>query len=238
MYRHRIYLSSMTIGHLIEFAKRFPHIKLNVLLSYALLDNNINGFLKIHRGLIQGLILDSGVFSLKALALKMTPDELFLKFRTYCSYSHKSWGLVFNFDRYFRLDSYDKNLAYQIDLEKAGIPVVPVIHNIYNNDVDKIIARGLPEHRTVAIGQCTGRTTLKNIRPAVMKLYDAGAQVHFFGSSEFRVMAQLPITSCDSTSWCKYVGLGIVLYWNPKKSGFDKTDLPAKSPLKQLVATA
>lgn len=220
----RIYQSSMTMRQLREFAKRNPGIKPNILLSYALLANDFPHFLRNERSLYRSLILDSGVFSLQKPGSKQTPEELYPKFKTFAQYSTATWDLIFNFDLHFGLDSYDKNLEFQIDLEQAGIPVVPVIHNIYNDDADKILARGLPEHKTVAIGQCAGRTTLKNVKPVVMKLHNAGAKIHFFGSSEYRLMAKLPIWSCDSTSWAKYPGLGIVLYWNQKRDRFDKTD--------------
>ena len=154
----------------------------------------------------------------------MKANMLFKKYLTYCTHSHGKWDLVFNFDADFGLNSYNQNLSCQIQLEAAGVEPVPVIHNIYNDDTDKVTARGLASHKAVAIGQCTGRTSMRNIRPVVEKLHGAGAKVHFFGSSEFRLMAQLPIATCDSTSWCKYPSMGIVLYWNPKKTGFDKTD--------------
>jgi len=224
MYRHRIYLSSMSLRHLEEFAKRFPSIKPNVLLSYALLDSDLVAFTDTHRHLMESLILDSGVYSLNNPTNRLNQGTLFSKYLTYCTYSHSKWDLVFNFDAHFGLNSYNGNLVYQVQLEAAGIQPVPVVHNIYNDDADKVIARGLANHKAVAIGQCSGRTSMKNIRPMVEKLHYAGARVHFFGSSEFRLMAQLPISCCDSTSWCKYPSMGIVLYWNPKKNSFDKTD--------------
>jgi len=219
-----IYQSSMTIRHLREFAKRHPTVKPNVLLSYALLASDLPLFLRKDRSLYRSLILDSGVFSLQKPGARQTPEELYPKFKTFAQYNTSAWDLIFNFDLHFGLDSYDQNLEYQIDLEQAGIPVVPVIHNIFNDDADKIISRGLPVHNTVAIGQCDGRTVLKNVKPVVMKLYHAGAKIHFFGSSEYRLMAKLPIWSCDSSSWAKYPSLGIVLFWNPRHRRFDKTD--------------
>lgn len=209
---------------LLEFCHRAPSIKPNVLLSYALLDNDLPHFIGKFRSLMNSLILDSGVFSIQKEGSRFTADELFLQFKTFAAYSDGNFDLIFNFDRHFGLDSYDANLEYQLDLEAAGIPVVPVVHNIYHGDVEKIIARGLPAHKTVAIGQCEGRTVLDNVRPAVMALYDAGARIHFFGSNEFNIMANLPIWSCDATSWSQYTGYGVVLYWNSKSNKLDKTE--------------
>ena len=137
----RIYQSSMTIRHLREFAKRHPNLMPNILLSYALLANDLPHFLRRDRSLYRSIILDSGVFSLQKPGARQTPEELYPKFKTFTQYNPGAWDLIFNFDLHFGLDSYDKNLEYQIDLEQAGIPVVPVIHNIYNDDADKIIAR-------------------------------------------------------------------------------------------------
>lgn len=54
----------MSLRHLEEFAKRCPSMKPNVLLSYALLDSDLEAFMDTHRHLIDGLILDSGVYTL------------------------------------------------------------------------------------------------------------------------------------------------------------------------------
>ena len=233
----RNYLSSMILCVLLEFSRRAPSVRPNVLLSYALLDNDFPHFIGKFRSLMRSLILDSGVFSIQKDGSKFSADELLQQFKTFTAYSVGNFDLIFNFDRHFGLDSYDANLEYQIELEAAGIPVVPVVHNIYHGDVEKIIARGLPAHKTVAIGQCEGRTVLDNVRPAVMALYDAGARIHFFGSNELNIMANLPIWSCDATSWSQYTGYGIVLYWNPKSDKFDKAEkihfpkfLDAKTP--------
>jgi len=220
----RIYQSSMLIRNLRRFCNLRPDVKLNILLSYALLSNDLPHFLRRDRSLCKSLILDSGVFSLQKFGTQQVKEKFYQKFKTFARYNSAAWDLIFNFDLYFGLDSYNKNLEYQLDMEKAGIQVVPVLHNIYNDDADKILDRGLPGHKTIAIGQCDGRTVLKNVRPVVMKLYKAGAKIHFFGSSEFRLMAKLPIWSCDSSSWAKYPSIGLVLFWNPKRRGFDKTD--------------
>jgi len=214
----------MILFVLLEFCRRAPSVRPNVLLSYALLDNNFQHFIGKFRGLMRSLILDSGVFSIQKEGSRFSADELLPQFKTFAAYSVDNFDLIFNFDRHFGLDSYDANLEYQIELEAAGIPVVPVVHNIYHGDVEKIIARGLPAHKTVAIGQCEGRTVLNKVRPAVMALYEAGARIHFFGSNEFNLIANLPIWSCDATSWSQYAGYGLVLYWNPKSDKFDKTE--------------
>lgn len=220
----RIYNAGMTLRALTEFGARHPYYKPNVLLSYPLLPNNFRSFTHRDRHLIGSLILDNGAFSANSPNSKLSPEELYLQFKTFCKYNSTPWDLIFSFDRMFGLNGYETNLQYQIEFEQMGIPVVPVVHNIYNDEVDKILDRGLPPHKVVAIGQCDGRQVYKNIETPVMKLYNAGAKIHFFGAILYNLFSKLPLWSCDATSWTKYPSMGLVLYWNPQKKNFNKTD--------------
>ena len=214
----------MTITALLEFSKRHPQHKPDILVSYLSLKDTHKSFTKTHRHLIGGLILDNSAFGANQENSTIDPDELYADFKTYCEYSAPSWDFVFSFDKNFGLNGYEENLEYQKELEGLGIKVAPVLHNIFNNDVDKIISRGIPAHKVVAIGQCDGREIYNNIKDPVKKLSAAGAKVHFFGAINFELFCQLPIHTCDASSWSQYPAYGIVLYWNPKKPGVNKTD--------------
>lgn len=220
----KIFNAGMTLPALMGFCQRYPHHKPDVLLSYPLLPTIPRLFTHKHRHLIGGLFLDNGAFGANQPDSTLDADELYAKFKTYCEYSGKDWDLVFSFDRNFGLNGYAENMEYQKELEQLGIPVVTTLHNIYNDDVNKIIARGLPEHKVVAIGQCDGREIYANIKDPVMKIYNAGGKVHFFGAINFDLFCRLPIYTCDASSWSKYPAYGFVLYWNPKREKLNKTD--------------
>jgi|GEM_PF-1275328 len=220
----KIFNAGMTIPALMGFCQRYPHHKPDVLLSYPLLPPNPKVFTHKHRRLIGKLFLDNGAFGANQPNSTIDANELYTEFLTYCEYSGKDWDIIFSFDRNFGLNGYAENLKYQEELEQLGIPVVTTLHNIYNDDVEKIIARGLPEHKVVAIGQCDGREIYANIKAPVMKIYNAGGKVHFFGAINFDLFCRLPIYTCDASSWSQYPAYGIVSYWNPKNPGENKTD--------------
>ena len=62
-------------------------------------------------------------------------------------------------------------------LEKAGLKVVPVVHNYKGFEIDYYIDQGYP---IVALGSSPHKK-LKNIKPAAEKLFNAGVRVHLLG---------------------------------------------------------
>ena len=48
-------------------------------------------------------------------------------------------------------------------------------------------------------------------------------KIHWFGGSRFEWLCQLPIASCDTTSWAAMGKYGHINYWNPELSEFNKT---------------
>jgi hypothetical protein len=201
-----------------------PARKINVLMTMARMPANVGFFLNKGKGVINSLALDSGVFSLQKSQINKTADELFTALCAFAALNKEKFDLVFNFDLEFGLESFDINMEYLVEMESEGIPAIPVVHNIYNDEVEQLIDLG---HKVIAIGQCRGRTQLANLEKPVRKMHEAGVRVHLFGSTSYRLLADLPIWSCDSSSWVQYAKYGIVQFWNPAKDvqpGEDHTD--------------
>jgi hypothetical protein len=130
------------------------------------------------------------------------------------------FDFYFNFDSNFTDEGFGANLSNQIYLEKAGLHPVPVIHDIYGNEIPYYIERKYP---LVALGS-SQITDIYSLEMIVDRLQRAGIQIHLFGNSTFEFLFSLPIFSCDSTAWVKTGAFGSIKYWNPKKEGRDKTD--------------
>ena len=105
-------------------------------------------------------------------------------------------------------------------LEEEGLKPVPVIHDIGGHEIDHYIER---EYPIVAIGssQITDLDSLMNV---VDRFDGTGIKLHLFGNSSFDLLAKAPLFSCDTTNWAIKGSFGDVLYWNPQKRGFNKTD--------------
>lgn len=219
----RLHIASPTSDVLSTFWKIWPGRILNILLTIARMPSDLGFFLHQCRHLIRSLALDSGAYSLGSVSLNMTEEQLFLRLCAVAGLNLKNFNLIFNYDVDFGLMGLDANMANIVSMESRGIPAIPVIHNIYNRETDFFINRG---HKVVAIGQCRGRTKLANLEKPVMKLHENGVLIHFFGGTSFSLLSQLPIWSCDSSSWTQHAKYGVVLFWNPEKAapGVDATD--------------
>lgn len=216
----KIYLASLSLDILLKYHKLYPQKKLNVLRSFGVPSRENEGFLKTHRQKIDSLILDSGTYTLNN---RRSKDGIIVSLEGYKKYAlafGHYFDFIFNFDSNFTEDGFETNIDNQRRLEEAGLHPVPVVHDIYGDEVDYYIEKKYP---LVAIGsfQITGIDSLQMV---VEKLHRAGIQIHLFGNTNFEFLSLLPIHSCDSTSWAKTAGFGEIKYWNPKKQGMNKTD--------------
>lgn len=130
------------------------------------------------------------------------------------------FDFYFNFDSNFTDEGFGANLSNQIHLEEAGLHPVPVIHDIYGDEIPYYIDKKYP---LVALGS-SQITDIYSLEMIVDKLQRAGIQIHLFGNTTFEFLSSLPIYSCDSTAWVKTGAFGEIKYWNPKKGGRNKTD--------------
>jgi hypothetical protein len=130
----------------------------------------------------------------------------------------------FNFDTDFSEQGFDHNIANQIRMERAGLKPVPVIHNFFNDEIEYYLDSG--KYDWLALGSSQS-TKFDDIRYAVDKIKKWGnpnIKIHWFGGSKFDWLCQLPIASCDTTSWAQTGMYGYVYFWNPENPDFNKTD--------------
>jgi len=217
----RLYHASLSLKVVKWYSKRFPDRKLNVLRSYGLLDRDSYPFCTGWRDKINSLILDSGTWTLnntttQALRKRLTVDN----YKNYLSGVESCFDFYFNFDSDFSDNGYATNLANLKELEKAGYHPVPVIHDIYGNEIDYYIKAG---YKRVALGSAQIKS-IDSLEAAMEKLIKADIKVHLFGNTSFKFLTSFPLDSCDSTAWANKRSYGYINYWNPKKQGIYKND--------------
>jgi len=202
----RIYLAGLTQSALLAYHYKFPDKKPNVLLSYSRMDGQTHLLLVTHRQKLGGMILDSGAYTLWNSSKVKDPA---LTLHRYCAYAvatHHLFDFLFNFDTDFSEDGFAHNLANQVTLEKAGLKPVPVVHDIYGEEIPFYISKKYP---IIALGsvQMTGEGELKY---ACNRLKGASAKIHLFGNTGFDFLGSYPIWSCDSSTWQQEAGRGYV----------------------------
>ncbi len=218
----RLYHASLNLEVVKWYSKRFPDRKLNVLRSYGLLDKESYIFCCTEwRDKINSLILDSGTWTLnnttnQALRKRLTVDD----YKNYLSKVANKCDFYFNFDSDFSDNGSAINLENLRDLEKAGYHPVPVIHDIFGNEIDYYIKAG---YKRVALGSAQIKS-IDSLKAAMEKLTEADVKVHLFGNTRFDFLTSFPIDSCDSTAWANKGSYGFINYWNPKKQGIYRND--------------
>lgn len=226
----KIFQSSLSISVIKKLHEINPALKPNVLITFYGLDRPMD-YTKTYRSMINGLILDCGAFSLNSK--KLSPeahaiecDKLFRQYRDYTQLTQNDYDFLFSFDDDFTPNGFDHNLERLMELEAAGINVVPVVHNLHNHEIDFFIdAR--PKYPIVAIGQCKDdhRDNLKVLFKAVDPFYRKGIRVHLFGMTTPSLISHVPAYSCDSKTWLDYAGRGRALYYDHESGLLNKQKL-------------
>jgi len=219
-----IYLVDVTSKALLEYNKLQPLELPNLLFSFARLSRNVGNVIFKYRSLIGGVILDSGTFTLVENPRKFSRSINLRAYRAYLQHVGHCFNFYFNFDEDYSRNGFDVNLRNQLDLEKAGLNPVPVVHDCNGDEISYYIANK-HKYPIVAIGS----GELENANVAVLKrivdrLYSNGVKVHFLGCTRFEKLAKLPVFSADSSTWKHSGSKGPLLYWNPHKHSFDKKD--------------
>jgi hypothetical protein len=218
----KIYHAELPTEVLDAYRKLHPDKKLYALISYGCRDRHSRSLLSTHRGKINGLILDSGAFTLNNNPVKNAERVAFDGYLAYLKIRAEDFDFYFNFDADFSKTGFETNFGYQLDLEYAGLKPVPVVHDCYGDEIKTYIDRG---HKRIAIG--SGELMyagLDELHHIVEPLYRRGIKVHFLGCTEYKKLAYLPVSSADSTTWNRTGTAGKIFYWNPHRSGYKKLD--------------
>ena len=217
----KIYMASLHLKTLKEYHKRFPNEKLNVLRSFNGRDKNEFHLMNTHRDKIDSLIFDSGAYT-KNYAQNSGFNITIDTYKDYLLSNEKYFDFYFNLDEDFTNNGFGINYENQLSLEDVGLKPVPVIHNIYSDEADVYIKNN---YKIVAIGSAQIKNSDPEIiRPVVEKLYDNEICVHLFGTTSYKLLVNLPIFSCDASTYALNSAFGNIFYWNPSKSAENKTD--------------
>jgi hypothetical protein len=231
----KIYHSGLTTDAVLRYKQLHPDKPLHALISYGRLGTHHSNLMLCYRHVLDGLIMDSGTFTLNQNPKKFRKIITFQGYRSYMKVFANNVDFYFNFDEDFSKNGFDTNFGYQLDLEEAGLKPVPVIHDCYSDEIKTYIDRG---HKLVAIGSGELKHAgLDDLRYIVDELYRQGVKVHFLGCTRYEKLAYLPVYSADSTTWNWAGASGRIFYWNPNRMGYNKLDkiaLDDKTP-KRLV---
>ena len=218
----KIYHSGMTTKAGIKYKQLHPDRPLHALISYGRRDVHHRNLMLGHRHILDGLIMDSGTFTLNQNRKKYQNKINFKGYRSYLNLFAKKVDFYFNFDDDFSKSGFTTNFGYQLDLENAGFRPVPVIHDCYSDEIKTYIDRG---HKLVAIGSGELKHAgLDDLRYIVDQLYRNDVKVHFLGCTRYEKLAYLPVYSADSTTWNWTGSSGRIFYWNPLRISYNKLD--------------
>ena len=220
----KIFLATFNERTLLEYKKLYPDSEVNVLLSYGTRSNDYYRMMTTNRNHISGLILDSGAFSKN---FSNSQKDITLQgFITYCKHFGKHFDYIFNYDEDFNMDGFETNLMNMRKLEKAGIKVVPVVHDYIGSKVREIDYYIKKKYPIISFGYSEHKKKNKhaNIAFAVKKIVEAGLKVHLLGLTHPSILGKYPIHYADSSSWGQEAMYGNIIWWNPSRQSEDKTD--------------
>ena len=216
----KIYHASLNLKTMLRYKKLYPHKNLNVLRSFGMLDQEMSGFCKQHRNKLGSLIFDSGTWSLNNAKSDQSMRVNLTSYTDYLLSFGNLYDHYFNFDCVFSGDSDEINYQNQLFLENVGLNPVPVVHDVFGDEIDYYINKG---YRMIALGSKQNRNP-KVLEFAFDKLNSAKVKVHMFGHMDFGSVISFPIWSCDTTAWAQRGKWGFIYYWNPHRETLDKTD--------------
>lgn len=214
------YQASLSLEVFLRFAQIFPGKDVNILLSFAMLNRDVNEFLGTYRDKIGKIILDSGTWTLNKSnggdVKKITLDN----YQRYLKRFGHLFDFYMNFDSDFTESGAEINQYNQMVLEDAGLNPIPVVHDIYGPEIDQYIQDG---YERVALGSPQIRTQ-RDMEQVMRRFNGTDIKIHTLGKSGFNLLAYFQINSSDSAMWAREGAYGYVRWWNPKRNGEDKTD--------------
>ena len=218
----KIFHSELTTEAVLRYKQLQPDRPLHALISYGKRDIHHSNLMLVYRSYIDGLIMDSGTFTLHNNPKKYRDSITFEGYRAYLSQFADKVDFYFNFDEDFFENGFEKNFGYQIDLENAGFRPVPVVQDCYGPEIQTYIDRG---HKLIAIGSWQLKyASQDDLYEIVDRIYQKGIKVHFLGCTDYDKLAYLPVYSADSTTWNWAGASGRINYWNPNRIGYKKKD--------------
>ena len=191
--------------------------RINILLSYAYAGPDFLHIFTKYRHMIDSIILDSGAWTVAQGIINLPLAGLI----SYIKMNGHHFDRYFNYDTDFSNYGFDNNISNQTIMEKAGLKPVPVVHNLFDNEIDYYVKSG--KYSYIALGS-SQTTNFDDLAYAVYRIKkgNPNIKIHWFGGSRYEWLCQLPIASCDTTSWALTGKFGYIMYWNPKDTGVNK----------------
>ena len=212
-----LYLSSLNTTILRKYAEKMKRI-LFALISFALLESDASEMAEERGKTLGGLILDCGAWT-DQKSPNPTDIDAYID---YLLIAGKYFDFYFNLDQDFN-ENYFSSLNYRhlLKLEAAGLTPVPVIHSLYDGEIEYYVERQYP---IVALGSsyATELDALKFVFDKFSKLPDT--KIHIFGTTSFENLMEVPVYSVDSSSWGTSGKYGELNFWNPESEKVDKTE--------------
>lgn len=210
---HHASMSSRVLKRNWELFKEMIHL----LLSFAYAGPDFWEIFAKCRHMAASIILDSGAWS-------VAKGTVFLSLEAYIAYvdsNGKLFDRCFNFDTDFSDNGFDNNIIHQIKMERAGLKPVPVVHNVFDQEIDYYVQSG--KYDWIALGS-SQTTNFDDLAYAVYRIKkgNPAIKIHWFGGSKYEWLCKLPIASCDTTGWASTGKFGFIKYWNPHEPRLDK----------------
>ena len=215
--------AGLTVRAVLAYHALYPDVKLSAMLSYGRRTKESNKFLFEYRKYLKRVALDCGTWTRNQNLRKYEDIITFPGYLSFLKIFVDKLDIYFNYDEDYSQDSFDTNLGYQIEMKKAGFKkAIPVIHNCYNREINHYVNAG---SKYIAIGSGELKfASLDALHYIMNPLHRNGVKVHFFGCTEYRKLAYLPVYSADSSTWGQAGARDYINYWNPALKRVDKTD--------------
>ena len=215
--------------------------RINVLLSYYYLGDDVEGEILKHKKYSNKIIIDSGAYSIFGKYNEV--NDLRAKFRVTLEYSREflEENVFFVCSMDFRedIEGFQDNYNEYMDLKDVYPNIVPVIHNIYSEPNDEISAYSYFNPPVISIGKINRKKSMYN-RDALINSINKIKQTsncHLLAITDYNTIKSLPeFDSYDSRSWLQYSYYGYIfinyvddsnkyierlLYFNEKFSNID-----------------
>lgn len=122
-----------------------------------------------------------------------------------------------NYDEDFTSNGFRKNLQNMQRMKFAKLNPFPVVHDYFMREINEYLDK---EYDFIALGgvRVPGlngqQRTEKHIKHAMSHIPTDKVKTHLFGASSYKLLAEYPFYSCDSSSWVQNNRYGFVFIWN------------------------
>lgn len=211
-----IFQASMSARVLKRYWDLFNEL-LNILLSFAYAGPDFEEILIKCRHMAGRIVLDSGTWT----ASKGNSNITLAGLISYIQTADHLFDGYYNFDTDFSDRGFVNNIVNQIIMERAGLHPIPVVHNLFDSEIDYYIDSG--KYNYLALGS-RQITNFDDLAYAVYRIKkgNPSIKIHWFGGSRYAWLCNLPIASCDTSSWGTVGKFGFIRYWNPHAPEINK----------------